>query len=195
MDRNIDRFACDTKIFHFNDRHSGWQEGPHGHAPPRCIHIQPKYALDNQEHTRGRPGLWAARDRVLCRHGEVATVSGETAVDLWKAVTRESDRGVDYFAGKDCSLVVESGSFEACDDDRVVVWPDTAVVITHRIEVGLMTTKCPDPPPTAQIFRHYASHHGGTKLLWDDAAPNVVGRIGADGMYLLLIWAQCHGKI
>ena len=65
--------------------------------------------------------------------------------------------------------------------------PNTAVVITHRIEVRLVTAECPDSPTTAQIFRHHASHHGGTKLLRDNAAPDVVGRIGANGMYLLYI--------
>ena len=65
--------------------------------------------------------------------------------------------------------------------NRVVVWPDRAVVIAHRVVMRRVGGQGADPPTGEHVRRHQTVAQQLGPLGIDDAGPQAVRGVGRDG--------------
>ena len=91
--------------------------------------------LQQAERSRARPGLRRAGDRILS--GRVALEPGETAVQLRQPAQIHVGGGLEQRAEHLRGRPLQAVAREAHGDQAVVVRPDRAVVIGHRVVARL----------------------------------------------------------
>src|SRR5439155_24108991 len=164
----------------------GRERGLDDDALPREVGLEAEDRAEAEEHHAGGPGLRDARDEVIGGPRREAEIAREAAEELRQLRVREPPAGLHERAHDLGRLLAEPVAGEAVRDERVVVRPDRAVVVAHRVVRRIPARERADAPAGVHVRRHEAMHHARGTLPRGDPAPERVSGVARDGLHLPL---------
>src|SRR5581483_2239394 len=130
---------------------------------------------DRLEERARRPRLRRAGDGV--RHGPALVAAREAAEELRHASEREVARGVDEDAEEGGRRVGLAVAAEAAGEDRVVVRPDRAVVVAHRVVAAAPDGERPHAEAREEVRLEDAARDERRVLRRGGPGPEHVARV------------------
>src|SRR5918996_4086678 len=124
------------------------------HAAALGVKAQPETRLQQEQRRRRRPGLRRAGHWI--EGWALAALAGEAAEQPWQAPQVDVDRRVEQALEYPGRLAREAVAREPRGDHRVVVWPERAVVVAHRVVAQLGRGNRPDAPAGKRGAAHQA---------------------------------------
>src|SRR5215212_4721920 len=94
----------------------------------------------------------------------------------------EAHRRLEDFADQVGRLGIEAEALETGRDQRVVVRPDRAVVVAHRVEERLEAAERAQPPPAIDVLSPEALSGGPAFIAGQQSGPETVAGVGADDL-------------
>src|SRR3954454_9528336 len=141
-----------------------------------------------QEHRRARgPGLRPRGRWILDRERRVAS---REAREHLRELVAERARRVEHRAHDAVRLRPARVPRQAPGAERVVVWPDGAVVVAEGVESRVAAGHRPDAPAGPQLLPHQPVDDGVDAFRRDDATPQQVADVRAQRVDLLLLTVE-----
>src|SRR5207247_9093643 len=117
-----------------------------------------------QEHHSCGPGLRDARDEVVGGPRRKSQVALKATPQLRKLGVREAATGLDQGAHHLGRLLAVAVTSETLNDERVVVWPDRAVVVAYRVVGRVFARERTDAPARVDVEIHEMPRAGSATL-------------------------------
>src|SRR5581483_114920 len=121
------------------------------------------------------PGLRRAGDGIT--GWSVAMSLGETTVEFRQAPTVEVEAGFEKTPQQLSRFRLFAKARETRADDGVIMRPDGAVMVAHRIVAGCMRREGTNAPAAKHIVAHQSGDHLSGFFLWDNAGPEALAGI------------------
>ena len=143
------------------------------------VHLEAQEGPQEQERGGRGPGLRRARRRVAARAGRTSrrskpqNSSGRRVAERGRRVEQAARR-------PGCASVDEAVARQPGRDEGVVVRPDRAVVVAHRVVGAASPAQRADAPAGEHLAATSARRHLRGVLVVDDAGPQAVAHVGRE---------------
>ena len=129
---------------------------PPPRSPSRALTSRPSSACSNMKALPAAQACGLQPTGYCGGHGSVASVAGEAAPQLGQPTAWKEQTGFEDLAGHLAGRVVVAGALHAQRNQGVVVRPDGAVVVAHRVEAGGVARERADAPAAQHVVGQQA---------------------------------------
>src|SRR6478609_12047151 len=151
---------------------------------PRGIEFETQCCLKQREGGRARPGLRRASDGI--EHRTASPFALKPAEQFGQSPQIHIARGVEQTLEQMSHRMLQAVAGEAERDQGIVVRPDRAVGIGHRVVSRLAPRDGADAPPREELLAHEIGSNPARTFRTDDAGEQQLAGIGGSDLARML---------
>src|SRR5262245_40991616 len=151
----------------------------------RRVKLQAKGCFQHGECRAARPGLRRAGDRI--KHGTALALAPEAAEQFGQPPQIHIARGIEHAVEQVGHRVLQAVAGEPKRNQRIVVRPDRAVVVGHRIVTGFADRDGADAPARVEALAHQIGGNAARTILAHDPGEEKLSGIGGSHPALRLV--------